>query len=75
MESSSFREIKKRSLAAKYCTVLCETVSDKTILLEIGGGVILPLEQHTIFITFVPTADDTTRSALPKELRLALLSD
>jgi hypothetical protein len=72
VESFSFSEIKKRSLAAKYCTVLCESVSDKTTLLEIGG-VILPLERHTIFVSFAPTADDTTRTALPKELRLALI--
>ena len=51
----------------------CDTVSDKTTLLDIGG-VILPLEHHTIFVTFAPTADDTTRTALPKELRLALLN-
>ncbi len=33
VESSSFSEIKKRSLAAKFCTVLCDTVNDKTTLL------------------------------------------
>ncbi len=65
--------MKKRSLSARHCTVLCDTVSDKTTLLE-TGGVILPLERYTVFITFAPTADDTTRTALPKELRLALLS-
>ena len=37
MESFSFSEIKKRSLEAKYCTILCESVSDKTTLLELGG--------------------------------------
>ena len=31
-------EIKKRSLAAKHCTVLCESANDMTTLLEIGGG-------------------------------------
>ena len=72
VESFSFREIKKRSLAARHCTVLCESVSDKTTLMEIGG-IILPLERHTIFVSFAPTADDTTRTALPKELRLALI--
>ncbi len=72
MESFSFDEIKKRSLVAKHCTVLCESVSDKTTLLEIGG-IILPLERHTIFVSFAPTADDTTRTALSKELRLALI--
>ncbi len=73
MESFSFSEIKKRSMAAKFCTVLWDTVSDKTTLLEIGG-VILPLERHTIFVTFAPTGDDTSRTTLPKELRLALIN-
>ncbi len=65
MESFSFSEIKKRSLAAKLCTVLCDTVSDKTTLLE----------RYTIFVTFAPTADDTSRTTLPKELRLALINN
>jgi hypothetical protein len=73
VESFSFNEIKKRSLAAKFCTVLCDTVNDKTTLLEIGG-VILPLKQHTIFVTFAPTADDMSRRTLPKELILALIN-
>jgi hypothetical protein len=72
VKSFSFSETKKKSLAAKFCTVLCDTVSDKTTLLEIGR-VILPLERHTIFVTFAPTVDDTTRTALPKELGLALI--
>jgi hypothetical protein len=38
------------------------------------GEVILPLDFHTIFVTFALTADDTTRTTLPKEARLALLS-
>jgi hypothetical protein len=42
-------------------------------LLEIGG-IILPLERHTIFVTFAPTAEDTSRTTLPKELRLALIN-
>ncbi len=33
VESFSFSDIKKRSLAAKYCTFLCDTFSDKTALL------------------------------------------
>jgi len=72
VESFSFTEIGKKSLAAKNCTALCDTVNDKTTLLEIRG-VILPLERHTIFVTFAPTVDDTVRTALPKELRLALI--
>ncbi len=72
VESFSFTETKKKSLAAKLCTVLCDTASDKTTLLEVGG-VILPLNHHTIFMTFAPTVDDTARTALPRELRLALI--
>ena len=72
VESFSFSETKKKSLAAKFCTILCDTVSDKTTLLEIGG-VILPLDCHTIFVTFAPTVDDTARTAQPRELRLALI--
>ncbi len=33
VESFSFSEVKKRSLAARHYTVLCESVSDKTTLL------------------------------------------
>jgi hypothetical protein len=51
VESFSFTETKKKSLAAKFCTVLCDTVNDKTTLLEISGF-ILPLDRHTIFVTF-----------------------
>jgi hypothetical protein len=65
VERFSFSEIRMKSLAAKFCTALCDTVSDKTTLLEIGG-VILPLERHTIFVTFAPTVDDTVRTALPR---------
>jgi hypothetical protein len=36
-ESLSFGEVKKRILAAKCIAVICDTVSDKTKPLEIGG--------------------------------------
>ncbi len=32
------------------------------------------MELHTVFITFALTSDDSTRTALPRELRLAFLS-
>jgi hypothetical protein len=35
--------------------------------------VILPLERHTIFVSFAPTVDDAARTALPRDLRLALI--
>jgi hypothetical protein len=69
-----FNEVKKRSLAANFITVLCGTVIDKTKLLEIGRGVILPLERHTIYVTFAPMANDTTRTALAMDVRRALKS-
>ena len=72
VESFSLSETKKKSLAAKFCTVFCDTVSDKTVLLEVGG-VIFQLNSHTIFVTFVPTVDGTARTALPMELRLVLI--
>ena len=72
VESFSFSETKKKSMAANLCTVLCDTVSDKTTLPKVGG-VILPLDRHTIFVTFAPTVDDTAKTALPRELRLALI--
>jgi len=72
VEIFSFIETKKKSMTARFCTVLCDAASDKTTLFS-SGGVILPLEHHTIFMTFAPTVDDTARTTLPKELRLALV--
>ena len=56
-----------------FCSVLCETVSDKDALLS-SGGLILPLGGMTLFLTFSPTADDNIHTSLPKEIRLALRS-
>jgi hypothetical protein len=70
IESFSFNKIIKRFLAARLCIVLCDMNSDKSTLLEIGG-IIQPLEGHTIYVTFAPTADDTARTSLPKDIRLA----
>jgi len=71
--SFSFREIQKRTLQTRFCSVLCEIVSDKDALLS-SGGLILPLGGMTLFLTFSPTADDTIRTSLPKEIRLAMRS-
>ena len=73
MEIFSFNEHEQKRLAAKLCIVLCDTVSNKTTLVLEIGKVILPLERHTIFVNFAPTVDDTARTALPKEIRLALI--
>jgi hypothetical protein len=72
-ESFSFAEIRKRSSLTRFCAVICETSSDMDTL-ENCGGIILPMEQMTLYVTFSPTADDTVRTSLPKEIRLALRS-
>jgi hypothetical protein len=41
---------------------------------KLGGGLILPFGGMTLFLTFSPMADDTIRTSLPKEIRLALRS-
>jgi hypothetical protein len=69
----SFNEVRKRSLQTPFCSVLCDTVSDNDTLLNCGG-LILPMGQITLFLTFAPTADDTIRTSLPKEIRLAFRS-
>ena len=71
IESFSFSEISKKSLAARLCTVLCDTNIDKSTLLEIGG-IIVPIKRHEIYVTFAPTTDDTALTSLPKDIRLAL---
>ena len=38
VESCSSTETRKKSLTSKFYTILCDTVSDKTTLLEIGEG-------------------------------------
>ena len=55
------------------CSVLCDTISDKDILLNYRG-IILPMVQMALFLTFVPTAGHTINSSLPKEIQLALCS-
>jgi hypothetical protein len=52
---------------------MCDTGSD-TDTLENCGGIILPMGQMSLYVTFSPTADDTVRTALPKKIRLALRS-
>ncbi len=68
-----FGEIQKRTMQTKFSSVICETANDKDALLSLGG-LILPLGGMTLFLTFPPTEDDTIRTSLPKEIRLALRS-
>jgi hypothetical protein len=70
-DAFSFSEIRKRYLQTKLCLVLCDTVSDKDLLLNCGG-IILSMARMTLFLTFAQTADDSIRTSLPKEIRLAL---
>ena len=72
-ESFSFSENQKRTLQTIFCSVLCESVNDKDALLNYGE-LILPFGGMSLFLTFSPTADDTIRTSLPKEIRLALSS-
>ena len=55
----------------RFCSVFCETVSDKDTLLNFRG-MILPFRGMTLFLTFSPIVDDIIRTSLPKEIRLAL---
>ncbi len=71
-ESFSFAEIRKRTVQTKFCAFICETGSDKDTLEN--WGIILPMGQMPLYVTFSPTADDTVRTSLPKEIRLALHS-
>ncbi len=41
-DAFSFSEIRKRSLKTRFCSVLCDTISDKDLLLNCGG-IILPM--------------------------------
>jgi len=71
--SFSFAEIHTRTIQTRFCGVVCETGSDRDTL-ENCGGIILPMGHMTLYVTFSPTADDTVRTSLPKEIRLALRS-
>jgi hypothetical protein len=70
-ESFSFNEVCKRSIASRFCSVLCETVSDKNIMSKCGG-ITLPMGQMSLYVTFAPMMDATIRISLPKEFRIAL---
>jgi hypothetical protein len=58
VESFFFSEIRKKTLQTRFCSALCDKVSDKDTLLN-HRGIILPMGQMSIFLTFAPTADDT----------------
>jgi len=70
-ESFFFAEIRKRTIQTRFCTVICETGSDRNTL-ENCGGIIFPMGQMSLYVTFSPTADDTVRTSLPKVIRIAM---
>jgi hypothetical protein len=70
VDSFSFSEIRKRSLQSRFCSALCETTSDQDTLLNFGG-VVLPFGPMSLFVTFAPSMDDTLRTSLTKEVRIA----
>ena len=70
-ESFFFGAIRKCTLQTRLCSDLCDKVRDKNTSL-ICGGVILPMGGMALFLTFAPTADNTFRTSLPKEIWLPL---
>jgi hypothetical protein len=72
-ESFSIYEIRKRIMQTRFCSILSDTFSDMDTLINCGG-IILPMGKMYLFFAFAPTADDTIRTSLPKEIRLALRS-
>lgn len=72
-DSLSFNDIRKRTLQSRFCSVLCETTSDQDALLNCGG-LVIPFGHMSLFVSFAPSMDDTLRTSLPKEVRIALRS-
>ena len=66
-DNFSFSEIRKRTLQSRFCSALCDTTNDQDILLN-WGGFVLPIGHLSLYVTFVPTMDDTLRTSLPKEV-------
>jgi len=69
----SFNEIRKRALKSCFCVILCDTTNDQDTLLSCGG-IVLPIGHMSMYVTFAPSMDDTLRTSLPKEVRIALRS-
>ena len=72
-ESFFLSEVRKRILASHFCSVLCETASDKDTMANCGG-IILPSGQMSLYVTFTPSMEDAIRISLAKEVRIALRS-
>ena len=72
-DSFSFSEIRKRTLQSRFCSVLCDTTSDQDTLLNCGG-LVLPIGHMSLYVFFAPSMDDTLRTSLPRDVRIALRS-
>jgi hypothetical protein len=72
-DSFSFSKIRQRTLQSRFCVVLCDTINDQVTLLDCGG-IVLPVGQMSLFVTFAPSMNGTLRTSLPKEIRLVLRS-
>ncbi len=48
---------------------MCDYVSDHDMLANCGG-IVIPMARMTLYLTFTPSADDTIRTSLPKEIAL-----
>ena len=73
VDSFSFSEVRKRTLNSRFCSVLYDTTSDKDTLLNCGG-LVLPIGHMSLYVSFVPSMDDTLRTSLPREVLNALRS-
>jgi hypothetical protein len=71
--SFSFGEIRKRTLQYRFCSVLCDTISDQDTLVNCGG-LVLSIGHMSLYVSFDPSMDDTLRTSLPREVRIALRS-
>ena len=72
-ESFSFSKICKRTTQSRFCSVLYDTTNDHDTLFNCGG-IVLPMGQMPLYVTFAPSMDNTLRTSLPREARIALPS-
>jgi len=73
-DSFSFSEIHKRPCKQNSDRYFVRPSVIKTHYILSYGGLILLFGGMTLFLTFFPTMNDTIRTSLPKEIRLALRS-
>ncbi len=71
--SFSFNDIQKRSLQSRFFSVLCDTKSDQYTLLN-SWGLVLLIGHMSLYVSFAPSMNDTLRTPLSREVRIALRS-